>query len=96
MNCTSLCLPCSSVNEFPLKKYYIGIGWAKKNMVVIGRYCEKMVKLGTNQKDGAVIALHQKGRVELLGENAKNKALKKFQFFLGHQKVRLIFSRTNF
>jgi len=29
-------------------------------MVVIGRYCKKMVKLGTNQKDGAVIASHRK------------------------------------
>jgi len=42
-------------------------------MVVTGRYCEKMVKLGTNQKDGAVIAKHQKDRVELLGENVKPK-----------------------
>jgi hypothetical protein len=67
------------------EKYYIGIGPAKENMVVIGGYCDKMVKLGTNQKDGAVIASHQKGRVELLGEKA-NQSTKKVTIFPGSSK----------
>jgi hypothetical protein len=67
------------------EKYYIGIGSAKENMVVIGGYCDKMVNLGTNQKDGAVIASHQKGRVELLGENVKQ-STKKVTIFPGSSK----------